>query len=143
MKSALIRLRIYAFVGGASGGRLCTSVDEANVPLQWYERRGCSAFPQVVPHPPAEKLFVDNLRSVRLSFASQIEGQFCFGVVVYQVRNRNELFRLTIPGFIDRYSQAISGLPCVFHIGILQDGSDDRFAANTASLGYVIPPLIT
>jgi hypothetical protein len=55
-------------------------------------------------HPPSEKLFVDNLRSVRLSFASQIEGQFCFGVVVYQVRNRNELFRLTIPGFIDRYS---------------------------------------
>jgi hypothetical protein len=92
------------------------------------------------PHPPTEESFVDNSRGGRLSFVSQIDGQLRLGVVIDQVRNRDDLFRLTIPGFVDRYSQAIAGLPCVFHIGILQDGSDDRFAANTPSLGYVIPP---
>ena len=57
-----------------------------------------------VPHPPAEESFVDNSRGGRLSFVSQIDGQFRLGVVIDQVRNRDDLFRLTIPGFIDRYS---------------------------------------
>jgi hypothetical protein len=54
------------------------------------------------PHPPAEEGFVDNSCGGRLSFASQIDGQFRLGVVIDQVRNRDELFPLTISDFIDR-----------------------------------------
>src|ERR1700682_4249247 len=47
---------------------------------------------------------------------------------------------LTIACFVDRYAEAVTCLPRVFQIWILQDGTDDCFAPDAHSGRFAVPP---
>src|ERR1700676_3615725 len=47
---------------------------------------------------------------------------------------------LTIACFVDRYAEAVTCLPSVFQIWILQDGTDDCFAPDAHSGRFAVPP---
>src|SRR5256885_9767437 len=53
-----------------------------------------------------------------------------FRSVIDNVGNGDGLFRLTISCLIDRYAEAVTRLPGVFHIWVLLNGADDGFAAD-------------
>jgi len=77
---------------------------------------------------------------VGLSPIDQITGQFGRVVVIDKIGNRDCLFWLTISGFIDRYTEAIAGLPSIFHIRILLGVANHSFAANALSVEFTVPP---
>src|SRR5271157_2670916 len=91
-------------------------------------------------HPSREEISVDGLRGVGLPSVNRIIDEFGPAVVVDKVGNCDGLFTLTVSSFIDRYSEAVAGLPCVFYIWVLEDGANDGFAADAPSGGFTVPP---
>jgi hypothetical protein len=77
---------------------------------------------------------------VGLSPVNQISDEFRRAVVIDEVGNCDGLFTLTVSSFIDRYAEAITGLPGIFYIWILEDSANDSFAADAPSGGFTVPP---
>jgi hypothetical protein len=75
-----------------------------------------------------------------LSPVHRITSELSCAVVIDKVGNGDGLFRLTISCLIDRYAEAVTRLPSVFHIWILLDGADDCFATDAHAGGFSVPP---
>jgi hypothetical protein len=50
--------------------------------------------------------------------------------MINEVRDSYHLFALTVSSLVDRYPQAVAGLPGIFGIGILPNGSDGCRSAH-------------
>jgi len=93
-----------------------------------------------VLYPSREKFSVDRPRGIGLSPVNQITSELSCDVVIDNVGNGDGLFRLTISCLIDRYAEAVTRLPGVFHIWVLLNGADDGFAADADTGGFSVPP---
>ena len=91
-------------------------------------------------YPSREKFSVDRPRGIGLSPVNQISSELSCGVVIDNIGNGDGLFRLTISCLIDRYAEAVTRLPGVFHIWVLLNGADDGFAADPDTGGFSVPP---
>jgi len=60
--------------------------------------------------------------------------------MIDKVANGDSLFRLTISCLIDRYAEAVTRLPGVFHTWVLLDGADDGFPTDADTAGFSVPP---
>jgi hypothetical protein len=70
----------------------------------------------------------------------RITSELRCDVVIDNVGNGDGLFRLTISCLIDRYAEAVTRLPGVFHIWVLLNAADDGFSADADTGGFSVPP---
>jgi len=132
-------LRIFALVEGAKGlpsthQLMKPTFDGDGAHLTDVQTSPCGLYPS------REKFSVDRPRGIGLSPVNQITSELSCGVVIDNVGNGDGLFRLTISCLIDRYAEAVTRLPGVFHIWVLLDAADDGFAADADTGGFSVPP---
>ena len=60
--------------------------------------------------------------------------------MIRQVGDRNQLFLLPVSSFVDGHSEAVAGLPSLFNIRVLLNGSYDRLAAYSLPGKFDVPP---
>src|SRR5438874_10688053 len=76
-------------------------------------------------HPSREEFSVNCSRGMGLYPVNRITSELSCAVVIDKVANDDSLLRLTISCLIDRYAEAVTRLPGVFHILILLNAADD------------------
>jgi hypothetical protein len=60
--------------------------------------------------------------------------------MIHQVGDRNQLLSLPVSSLVDGHPQTVAGLPSLFNIRVLLNGSYDRLAAYSLPGKFDIPP---